>query len=399
MKPLSFGSYPLPNIVDVIYRNVVMLYSTDEISKDPLQINFDNLDVDSSADNELWRLDHVEPCKMIDKAELDKLISLDNSDCLYIIGNGFDLHHGLKTRYLDFRDYLKKDKKHSDLLNLLARNFNLPQNDGEKQWNIFEEYIKYSNSLPFQKGSPLNTNTKDEYCDILAAEIGKINEGLDPAFYDWIQSIENELKRKCLKNKEKSLIWENSLYLSYNYTDVLERFYNISHENIFHIHGLFSESDKESLYLGFEDLSFKLLDSYHKLISYNSLDPKSGPDMDIDNKAPKLLNMSEESKNKLLSFFTARNKKYYIQNFRCYEFNTKIVNKIKNIRRVIVLGHSFGSSDAYSLKILRDKLSDKDVEWYFGLYSKSSSQYIKNYTRMVMYKMFLTKENTKYFLW
>lgn len=30
----------------------------------------------------------------------------DADDCLIIIGNGFDLHHGLATRYSDYRDWL-----------------------------------------------------------------------------------------------------------------------------------------------------------------------------------------------------------------------------------------------------------------------------------------------------
>lgn len=27
---------------------------------------------------------------------------------LYIIGNGFDIHHGLKTQYRDYKEYLKQ---------------------------------------------------------------------------------------------------------------------------------------------------------------------------------------------------------------------------------------------------------------------------------------------------
>ena len=31
-------------------------------------------------------------------------------DKLYIIGNGFDLNHELKTRYTDFKEWLKNKK-------------------------------------------------------------------------------------------------------------------------------------------------------------------------------------------------------------------------------------------------------------------------------------------------
>ncbi|MBR4597312.1 MAG: hypothetical protein IKO42_02815 [Opitutales bacterium] len=33
----------------------------------------------------------------------------ENFQTLYIIGNGFDLHHGLKTSYNDFKDFLEKE--------------------------------------------------------------------------------------------------------------------------------------------------------------------------------------------------------------------------------------------------------------------------------------------------
>ncbi|MCB8999333.1 MAG: hypothetical protein H6540_04595 [Bacteroidales bacterium] len=30
---------------------------------------------------------------------------------LYIIGNGFDIHHGIKSKYSDFKDYVEKNDK------------------------------------------------------------------------------------------------------------------------------------------------------------------------------------------------------------------------------------------------------------------------------------------------
>lgn len=34
-------------------------------------------------------------------------------DTLYIVGNGFDLAHGLKTKYNDFRNWLEESGFHS----------------------------------------------------------------------------------------------------------------------------------------------------------------------------------------------------------------------------------------------------------------------------------------------
>ena len=386
-----------------------MLYDPNDFCKDPLQIDFGDLRTEASSNSELWRLDSVLLCEEIQKESLCDLVLTHCEECLYIIGNGFDLHHGLKTRYLDFRNFLKQDKtdnKHRDLLKLLSRNFELPEDDGEKEWNLFEENIKYANSMPFIKGVPLNENTIEVSCDNLAKEIGTINNSLDPAFYAWIKSLEDGMKKlKTLNNMDMPLIGDKALYLSYNYTDVLERFYGIAQENIFHIHGFYSESKKEPLYLGFGDLSFKVLDSYHKLLTYPMLAinidsaKNAGPNFAIDNKPPRLNTLSEDGKKALLSFFTDRNKTYYLENYRCYDFNTKIINQLQKIRKVIVLGHSFGASDAFSLRLLRDKLQDRHVKWYLGVWLESDPQYRQNYIRMVMYKMFLTKEQTRYFLW
>ena len=59
---------------------------------------------------------------------------------LYIIGNGFDLHHELKTSYAHFRDdYVKKRSPilWNDLLDIYGE---APQNDN-LWWNNFENML------------------------------------------------------------------------------------------------------------------------------------------------------------------------------------------------------------------------------------------------------------------
>ena len=57
---------------------------------------------------------------------------------LYILGNGFDLAHGLKTRYSDFRDYLAKKQRNkiSSLLDTLESVY-----DQDKLWSDFERAL------------------------------------------------------------------------------------------------------------------------------------------------------------------------------------------------------------------------------------------------------------------
>jgi hypothetical protein len=53
---------------------------------------------------------------------------------LYIIGNGFDIQHGLKSRFRDFKEYL--DSKAGNLAEKLEEYF-----DGDALWSDFEETL------------------------------------------------------------------------------------------------------------------------------------------------------------------------------------------------------------------------------------------------------------------
>src|SRR4051794_30455176 len=55
---------------------------------------------------------------------------------LYIIGNGFDLHHGLKSRYWNFRAYVVD--KDNDLVEKLEEYFG-----DDALWSDFEETLSY----------------------------------------------------------------------------------------------------------------------------------------------------------------------------------------------------------------------------------------------------------------
>ncbi|MFT0212826.1 AbiH family protein, partial [Pseudomonas sp. F1_0610] len=82
---------------------------------------------------------------------------------LYIIGNGFDLHHGLKTRYTDFGIFLRDE--YNDVFEHLQEFFgfddlnpSVSSSPVESMWNDFENNLgaldvptvleAYSDSLP-----------------------------------------------------------------------------------------------------------------------------------------------------------------------------------------------------------------------------------------------------------
>lgn len=74
---------------------------------------------------------------------------------LYVIGNGFDLHHGLNTNYIDYRNYLEQNGECCWLLKTYPKN-NRFWADIERGLRIdYEQYIKdYINAFNYKEHIP-----------------------------------------------------------------------------------------------------------------------------------------------------------------------------------------------------------------------------------------------------
>ena len=121
-------------------------------------------------------------------------------------------------------------------------------------------------------------------------------------------------------------------------------------------------------------------------------------EMSLKGKDSALSKFSKEDRDRLFAFFTNRNKSSYLSEFNLYNFNIRILRKLSEVNKVIILGHSLGTSDVLSLKLLRDKLGDH-VHWYLGIYSKLENKYINNFSKIALYKMQLDQEHLNYFKW
>lgn len=169
------------------------------------------------------------------------------TDTLYIIGNGFDLHHGLKTAYSDFRDnFVKKGFR---LWNILYDVYgDIITKD--MWWSNFEEMlgcIDYLNLIKSRNGEALG-NIKVR---------NLLNGSLPPLFGKWIKDM------NCLVQIDNSLcIDPNALFFSFNYTLLLEQSYHVKDENIWHIHD--SIKNVDNIVVGHDSDERKLFADYLK---------------------------------------------------------------------------------------------------------------------------------------
>ena len=154
-------------------------------------------------------------------------------DTLYIIGNGFDLHHGLKTSYLNFRDdYVKKKSSvlWNDLLDIYGE---APQNNN-LWWKDFENMlgkVDYDSLSKSRNGDALG------FMKVRNLMKGK----LPPLFGKWIKDVDSQIDASKIELIDE--IDASSLFFTFNYTLLLEKAYHVKEENVWHIHGSVKHPD------------------------------------------------------------------------------------------------------------------------------------------------------------
>lgn len=187
---------------------------------------------------------------------------------LVIIGNGFDLGHGLKTRFSDFiasnEIYPKRYEK-------------LKGHDEEPDWNNVEDNFKYllietmEDRVPFFLSEELENKIDefgfDEYGDINYFPKDKsdnfddeFNEILDDV--DLLNDFEQEflvyMNKECAPSRLRKLkpakrvgeiLQNTNLVISFNYTKLVEELYHF--DNVIHIHGVLENKD---IFIGTESL-------------------------------------------------------------------------------------------------------------------------------------------------
>lgn len=193
---------------------------------------------------------------------------------LFIIGNGFDLAHGMHSKYKDFRKYLKgtypnvgknfhysapesfmdnhggdfirKEEAISFLFNNFDNNLDIDWTDFEdKLFNIDWEYSIWSEPI-IEKDDIENIFKTSANNEDIAHNVLIACTHIEEFFSDWVKTIEipssNALSITEPRKSFKNLIdINNDYFFSFNYTTTLEDLYHVNIKNICHIHGKIGE--------------------------------------------------------------------------------------------------------------------------------------------------------------
>lgn len=179
---------------------------------------------------------------------------------LYIIGNGFDVHHKIKCKYSDFRKWLHKNRPdvYDNLVWLYGRL------SGE-WWRSFEESLTefrpntyprkiakmgFITQLDFliEKYGQEGRDFMDSYeatmsryggvtdkhhraAAIARFEMQHLKDDLCESFGEWVKSL------VIPKTAAKVRLDKTALFFTFNYTRTLEDLYGIEEDQIVHLHG------------------------------------------------------------------------------------------------------------------------------------------------------------------
>lgn len=260
---------------------------------------------------------------------------------LYVIGNGFDLHHGMPTEYKDFKSFLRMaDPQVFDWVNRY-----IPAMDDWSDLELSLAYLDTENVVSELAGF-LTSYADEDWSDAahhdFQYEVARIATGLSKTlqtrFGDWIRSIvvpDCSPTIPILDTLDRSAI-----YLTFNYTSTLNKLYDVPAENILHIHGEGSDPGAE-LILG------------HAWTS----DERTSLQKDFDEESADQRVM--EALNVLDDFFE--------QTFKPSEQiimrNAGFFADLRSVNHIAVLGHSLSSVDRAYFVAVVEALEARSVIW------------------------------------
>ena len=257
---------------------------------------------------------------------------------LYIIGNGFDMAHGLSTSYMDFRNYLENvDWEY--LIRLEAPYNCVPESRREWidkcLWREFESNLSSINEteiidggtsleLGLESGDVGIEDTLNVYWEEQYGYIQRLNDYIK----SWAEQIDIQVPKKTKQIKRHS----DDLFISFNYTLLLEKVYEIDPYQILHIHGSVNEENDPPPVIGHGNAD-KIREAKEK--AHNASENFWEKETSIYNA---LANYYES---------TLKDVRYYL----C--LHSHFFERLKPVEQVFVIGHSFGNVDLpYFKKVL-----------------------------------------------
>lgn len=268
-------------------------------------------------------------------------MDVSSPSTLYIIGNGFDLWHGIPSSLASFKDYVRGRDR-----------------------DIYREIGDY---LPTREDwSDLETALADLDVDVIIENLGHFmgdygaDEWSDSGHHDFQYEVENLVDRlsvgmrrrfgewiRCLPipNWEKApqrlaSLDPGAAFLNFNYTSTLSTTYGIASKHVLFIHGCAALADKD-------------------LVLGHAWDPKGRKPFNDREDIAEIDTRLVEANELLDAYFSETFKRSDV----LIAENAPFFESLENVRNVFVLGHSLANVDAAYFKALLAQPAVATARW------------------------------------
>lgn len=312
---------------------------------------------------------------------------------LYVLGNGFDISHGLDTSPKRFLEILKTKGiyNETETAECVFARYNVLWGDYESCLadidleEIAEEQMiapDYLSDHEYDRGGGIFN--MEQYTESLR---WAIQESLKTM----VDIANGELIHKC--QMLRNFLKLNDAVLSFNYTSTLEQLYDIPEGvQVCHIHGF--RANGERLLLGFRD-GISEEEYYNKFFDKDAIEKIQNQIKDIKEDDT----LSEDEKEIELQYWyvcldnLTDNRDFYIDTqrevvYRFYQSLKKemqidklreFLENCKGIMRVVVMGHSMSSVDGEYMELIDEILCPR--EWRISQYNNNPSETdVREYT-------------------
>lgn len=296
---------------------------------------------------------------------------------LFVIGNGFDLAHGLRTKYSHFMQYLNQFENPP---RLHARGFidrNSMSKDDIERHDLYEKISKYIpaddlwNCFEDALGNVDIDRLKDDNsCYLLGYGDDNwrdsahhdyqymINEELDFTddivywFFRWIDTINTHV---ASKSEFARLFSAEDVFLTFNYTDTLETVYGIPENRIKYIHG--KAGRDRQLVLGHHNEEY-----FTEPIDRNKMTEE-----EYENYCEYMsgIDVREQEADEYIEAYFRRTFK---DTSAIIDANRGFFNSLSNVGEIYILGHSLSYIDYDYFIEIREKIPE-NCRWNISYFS------------------------------
>lgn len=260
---------------------------------------------------------------------------------LYVIGNGFDLHFGLKTSPQDFQDILTEKQIYNETDNAYDVLHTYGVNWSEYEQSLAEIDLDEIEDQNIIGPDYLSDHEFDRDGGIVNIQmyVDSINEAISSALSDMVQAANEEVGERSSLGERYQLFNPDDAMLSFNYTSTVECLFDLPDNiPILHIHG-FHEAGEPLIFgykFGEED--------YQRKMEPNEEDS----DYYIN-----------QQRAIIYEFYKSQKK--VIQMTILNDF----LHCCSGINKIVVLGHSMGQVDSDYMEQIERMIHPDEWEIYF----------------------------------